>query len=125
MPSCADHSPLSAGGATLGLHGGGFQSDGGGGGGFGGGSTFFNYANGQFLNGLLTVAYELETVRKGEGGFACVAGCEPRPALKAPVPHVRGPCVAGISTGEQSAKPPPQRSCLRPSRCCDQRTRAT
>ena len=72
----ADHSPLSAGGATLGLHGGGFQSDGGGGGGFGGGSTFFNYANGQFLNGLLTVAYELETVRKGEGGFACVAGCE-------------------------------------------------
>ena len=49
---------------------------GGGGGGFGGGSTFFNYANGQFLNGLLTVAYELETVRKGEGGFACVAGCE-------------------------------------------------
>ena len=75
-PSCADHSPLSAGGATLGLHGGGFQSDAGGGGGFGGGSTFFNYANGQFLNGLLTVAYELETVRKGEGGFACVAGCE-------------------------------------------------
>ena len=63
---------LQTGGAVLGLHGGGSSQavDGG----FGGGSTFYHYANGKFLNGLLTVAYELYTVHPGDGGFACVSG---------------------------------------------------
>lgn len=63
---------LQTGGALLGLHGGGSSQavDGG----FGGGSTFYHYANGKFLNGLLTVAYELNTVHPGDGGFACVSG---------------------------------------------------
>ena len=63
---------LKTGGALLGLHGGGSSQaiDGG----FGGGSTFYRYSDGQFLNGLLTVAYELKTVHPGDGGFACVSG---------------------------------------------------
>jgi len=56
-----------------GLHGGGSTLEGG----FGGGSTFFNYIGGRFLNGLTTIGFELETVNKGDGGFACVSPLDP------------------------------------------------
>ena len=39
-----------------------------------GGQCFYRYSNGRFFNGLIAVAYELNTVQPGEGGFACVPG---------------------------------------------------
>jgi hypothetical protein len=39
-----------------------------------GGQCYYRYANGRFFNGLVAVAYELESVAPGDGGFACVAG---------------------------------------------------
>ena len=39
-----------------------------------GGQCFYRYNNGQFFNGLLTVAFELNDVTASSGGFACVAG---------------------------------------------------
>ena len=32
------------------------------------------YNNGKFYNGLIAVAYELNAVQPGDGGFACVPG---------------------------------------------------
>lgn len=61
------------------LHGGG-QGAGGGtdmdqvGGGTDGGQCYYRFANGKFYNGLVAVAFELNDVAEGEGGFACVAG---------------------------------------------------
>ena len=39
-----------------------------------GGQCYYRYNNGQFFNGLLTVAFELNDVTPSCGGFACVAG---------------------------------------------------
>jgi hypothetical protein len=39
-----------------------------------GGQCFYRYSNGRFYNGLVAVAFELDTVTPGDGGFACVAG---------------------------------------------------
>ena len=39
-----------------------------------GGQCYYHYNNGKFFNGLLTVAYELNSVSPATGGFACVAG---------------------------------------------------
>ena len=66
---------LQKGGAVLGLHGGGGSQaiEGG----FGGGATFYHYADGRFLNGLLTVAYELRTVHKGDGGALAPSSSRP------------------------------------------------
>ena len=59
------------------LHGGG-QGAGGPrdsvGGGTDGGQCYYRYNNGRFFNGLVAVAFELETVTTESGGFACVAG---------------------------------------------------
>jgi hypothetical protein len=37
----------------------------------GGGNGFYEYRGGRFLNGLTTVAYELEDTRCNGGGFCC------------------------------------------------------
>ena len=60
------------------LHGGG-QGAGGGGerdrvGPSDGGQCYYRYSNGKFYNGLVAVAFELNTVQPGDGGFACVPG---------------------------------------------------
>ena len=60
------------------LHGGG-QGAGGGGerdrvGPSDGGQCYYRYSNGRFYNGLVAVAFELNTVQPGDGGFACVPG---------------------------------------------------
>lgn len=39
-----------------------------------GGQCYYRYNNGKFYNGLVAVAFELNTVTPGDGGFACVAG---------------------------------------------------
>ena len=39
-----------------------------------GGQCYYRYNNGKFYNGLVSVAFELDTVAPGDGGFACVAG---------------------------------------------------
>ena len=39
-----------------------------------GGQCYYRYNNGRFFNGLVTVAFELNTVRTKSGGFACIAG---------------------------------------------------
>ena len=39
-----------------------------------GGQCYYHYNNGRFFNGLVTVAFELNDVPPGAGGFACVAG---------------------------------------------------
>ena len=39
-----------------------------------GGQCFYRYANNRFFNGLIAVAFELNTVSPGDGGFACVPG---------------------------------------------------
>lgn len=39
-----------------------------------GGQCYYRYSNGHFYNGLVAVAFELETVRPGDGGFACIPG---------------------------------------------------
>jgi hypothetical protein len=39
-----------------------------------GGQCYYRYNNGTFYNGLIAVAYELNTVQPGDGGFACIAG---------------------------------------------------
>ncbi len=62
---------------TLHLHGGGHQGAGGPEdlvGPSDGGQCYYRYNNGRFFNGLVTVAFELETVSIESGGFACVAG---------------------------------------------------
>ncbi len=39
-----------------------------------GGQCYYRYNNGRFYNGLVAVAFELNTVTPGDGGFACVPG---------------------------------------------------
>ena len=39
-----------------------------------GGQCYYRYSNGRFFNGLVAVALELDTVRSGDGGFACIPG---------------------------------------------------
>ena len=39
-----------------------------------GGQCFYHYNNGRFYNGLVAVAFELNDVPEGAGGFACVPG---------------------------------------------------
>ena len=39
-----------------------------------GGQCFYRYNNGKFYNGLVAVAFELDDVAAGAGGFACVPG---------------------------------------------------
>ena len=39
-----------------------------------GGQCYYRFSNGRFFNGLVAVAFELDTVSPGQGGFACVAG---------------------------------------------------
>jgi hypothetical protein len=39
-----------------------------------GGQCYYRYSNGRFFNGLVAVAFELDTVKAGDGGFACIAG---------------------------------------------------
>lgn len=39
-----------------------------------GGQCYYRYNNGKFFNGLVAVAFELDTVTPGRGGFACVPG---------------------------------------------------
>ena len=39
-----------------------------------GGQCYYRYNNAKMYNGLVAVAFELKTVRPGDGGFACVAG---------------------------------------------------
>ncbi|HCG70125.1 MAG TPA: mitomycin antibiotics/polyketide fumonisin biosynthesis protein [Gammaproteobacteria bacterium] len=39
-----------------------------------GGQCYYRYSNGRFFNGLIAVAFELDDVHEGDGGFACVPG---------------------------------------------------
>lgn len=39
-----------------------------------GGQCYYRYNNGKLYNGLIAVAFELNTVQPGDGGFACIAG---------------------------------------------------
>ena len=39
-----------------------------------GGQCYYRFSNGRFFNGLVAVAFELDTVSPGQGGFACIAG---------------------------------------------------
>ena len=39
-----------------------------------GGQCYYRYSNGKFFNGLVAVAFELDDVHEGDGGFACVPG---------------------------------------------------
>ena len=39
-----------------------------------GGQCYYRYNNGKFYNGLVAVGFELDTVPRGAGGFACVPG---------------------------------------------------
>ena len=39
-----------------------------------GGQCYYRYSNGKFYNGLVAVAFELDTVNPSDGGFACVPG---------------------------------------------------
>ena len=39
-----------------------------------GGQCYYRYSNGRFFNGLIAVAFELNTVSPGDGGFACIPG---------------------------------------------------
>ena len=39
-----------------------------------GGQCYYHFSNGKFYNGLVAVAFELNTVGECQGGFACVAG---------------------------------------------------
>ncbi len=39
-----------------------------------GGQCYYRYSNGKFYNGLVAVAFELDTVKPSDGGFACVPG---------------------------------------------------
>ncbi len=39
-----------------------------------GGQCYYRYSNGRIYNGLVAVAFELNTVQPGDGGFACVPG---------------------------------------------------
>ena len=39
-----------------------------------GGQCYYRYSNGRFFNGLVAVAFELDDVQAGDGGFACVPG---------------------------------------------------
>ncbi|MGI9219649.1 MAG: phytanoyl-CoA dioxygenase family protein [Woeseiaceae bacterium] len=39
-----------------------------------GGQCYYRYNNEKMYNGLVAVAFELKTVKPGDGGFACVAG---------------------------------------------------
>ena len=39
-----------------------------------GGQCYFRYSNGRFFNGLVAVAFELDTVAPEDGGFACIPG---------------------------------------------------
>ncbi len=39
-----------------------------------GGQCYYRYNNGKFYNGLIAVAFELNTVQPGDGGFACIPG---------------------------------------------------
>lgn len=39
-----------------------------------GGQCYYRYHNGKFYNGLVAVAFELDTVPDGDGGFACIPG---------------------------------------------------
>ena len=39
-----------------------------------GGQCYYRYSNGNFYNGLVAIAFELDTVDKADGGFACIAG---------------------------------------------------
>jgi len=39
-----------------------------------GGQCYYHYNNDKMYNGLVAVAFELKTVKPGDGGFACVAG---------------------------------------------------
>ena len=39
-----------------------------------GGQCYYRFSNGRFFNGLVAVAFELNDVRPGTGGFACVPG---------------------------------------------------
>lgn len=39
-----------------------------------GGQCYYRYNNGRIYNGLVAVAFELDTVLPGDGGFACVPG---------------------------------------------------
>ncbi len=39
-----------------------------------GGQCYYRYKNGRFFNGLIVVAFELNTVLPEDGGFACIAG---------------------------------------------------
>ncbi|MDA0792008.1 MAG: phytanoyl-CoA dioxygenase family protein [Proteobacteria bacterium] len=39
-----------------------------------GGQCYYRYSNGRFFNGLVAVAFELDTVQPGTGGFACIPG---------------------------------------------------
>ena len=58
-----------------------------------GGQCYYRYSNGRFFNGLIAVAFELNTVAPGDGGFACIPGshksnvevpetCKPRPPFE-------------------------------------------
>ena len=50
------------------------------------------FVSGRFFNGLIAVAFELESVRPGDGGFACVRPCDRCPSsqgsLRWPQQHV-------------------------------------
>ncbi len=39
-----------------------------------GGQCYYRFSNGRFFNGLVAVAFELDTVLPGQGGFACIPG---------------------------------------------------
>ena len=39
-----------------------------------GGQCYYRFSNGRFFNGLVAVAFELDNVPVGHGGFACISG---------------------------------------------------
>ena len=39
-----------------------------------GGQCYYRFSNGRFFNGLVAVAFELDTVLPSQGGIACIPG---------------------------------------------------
>ena len=96
------HTHVAAGFQGGGLHGGHHP---------GGGSGFYQLLNGQqFLNGLISVTYELYDTHCNGGGFCCIPGVRSTPLPRPPPPS---PCLLHMRGGF-CAEPPHHRS---PSPC--------
>lgn len=68
-----------------------------------GGQCYYRYHNGRFFNGLIVVAFELNTVFPDDGGFACIAGSH---KSNFELPESAAPVVKGSSVRAPSLKDP-------------------